>query len=66
MRVRMKTQYAGPAGAVAPGVTIDLPKKEAKALVDGGYAETVGPVPRAPVNGVRAAETATMKPPETR
>lgn len=40
-KVKMITKYAGPNGTCAPGKTIDVENKEAKALVDGGYATYV-------------------------
>lgn len=37
----MISTYAGPSGTCSPRGTITLDDKEAKALVDGGYAEAV-------------------------
>ncbi len=41
MKVRMRTQYAGPSGTCGPGKIIDLPQKEARELIKGKYAEAV-------------------------
>ena len=38
MVVRMRTRYAGPRGNAGPGETIDIPRTEAQALIDGRYA----------------------------
>jgi len=73
MRVRMKTQYAGPGGSAGPGVTIDLEEAEANGLIAGGYAEAVpaapelAPEPAAAPEAapVPAIETATAPAPET-
>lgn len=58
MKVKMKTLACGPAGALEPGKTYDLPKAQAYALIEGGYADELG----APVPSKRAAEAATMAP----
>ena len=39
MKVRMRTAYAGPNGNHAIGALVDFDKKEARALIAGGYAE---------------------------
>jgi hypothetical protein len=44
MRVKMKTLAAGPDGVLRPGQEVDLPTAQAKALIEGGYAEPVGTV----------------------
>lgn len=54
MKIRMKTLAAGPAGVYRPGQEVDLPADEARALIEGGYAEAVGKV----------RETAAVEPPE--
>ena len=41
MKVRMKTIAAGPKGTRQPGDVIDVPAKEAKTLIAGGFAEAV-------------------------
>jgi hypothetical protein len=38
-RVRMKTLAAGPDGVLQAGQVVDLPSQQAKAFLDGGYAE---------------------------
>ncbi len=69
MRVRMKTQYAGPGGSAGPGSTIDLEDAEANGLIAGGYAEAVPAEPQLPLEPVaaeeHAAELATAAPAET-
>lgn len=42
VKVKMQTQYASARGTCAIGKCIILPKKEALALVEGGYAELAG------------------------
>ena len=42
MNVRYKTLSAGPNGVIRAGTVLDVPDEQAKALLDGGYAETVG------------------------
>ena len=37
MKVKMRTNYAGPKGSCRPGHIIDLPEKEARQIVDGNY-----------------------------
>jgi len=54
MKVKMKTLAAGPDGVYPPGIEVDLPHKQAMALIEGGYAEAVGQV----------RETAAVEPPE--
>ncbi len=39
MKVKLITTYAGPKGAFAAGSVIDVSDAEARALVDGRYAE---------------------------
>ncbi len=63
MKVKMISIYAGPRGTWMAGCTIDLPDKEAKGLVDGGYAENVATVAPSPAREVDV-ETATVKVPE--
>jgi len=41
MKVKMLTRYAGPSGTCQPGKIINLPEKEAKSLISGGYALSV-------------------------
>ncbi len=41
MKIRMKTLSCGPDGTLLPGKVYDLPDAEAKALVNGLYAERV-------------------------
>jgi len=47
MKIKMLTLYAGPKMTCQRGKSIDLPEKEAQALVDGGYALHVLDKPRA-------------------
>lgn len=56
MKVKLKTQYAGPAGTFAPGAVADFPEEEAKALIAGGFA--------APALAKASVETASTKPAE--
>lgn len=49
MKVRMKSNYAGPSGVCDMGGVIDLPDNEAHALVRLQHAEFVSPPPRAAV-----------------
>ena len=59
-QVRLLQRMAGPLGNWGPGRVIAVPAAEAKALVDGGFAEYVDlPLPQPP-----PAETATLEPPE--
>lgn len=44
MKIRMKTRSAGPDGIHSVGDIIDIPDKQAKQLVDGGYAEAMEPI----------------------
>lgn len=39
MKIRMRTRYASPTQQCEPGKTINLPEKEAKALIKSGNAE---------------------------
>jgi hypothetical protein len=41
MRIKMLTLMAGPDEVRKPGQIVDVPDKEAKSLVDGGYAVAV-------------------------
>ena len=63
MKVKLITTYAGPRGTWMAGCTIDLPDKEAKGLVDGGYAEIVETVAQASERQ-DDVETATVAVPE--
>jgi len=38
MQVKMLTRYSSPRGTCQPGKIINLPEKEAKSLLSGGYA----------------------------
>lgn len=56
--IRMKTQYAGPAGCFSPGqIVADFSKAEEKQLIDGGYAEPIA-ADAPPTKGKRKPETA--------
>ncbi|NRF91536.1 hypothetical protein HQN89_10945 [Paenibacillus frigoriresistens] len=44
MRIRMKTMSAGPEGVMQQGVIYNVSDEEAKALVEGNYAEFVDAV----------------------
>lgn len=60
----MKSIDAGPAGTKLPGQTYAVPRHEAHALVNGGYAEFADKVPaEAPQDAPE--ETATVDPSET-
>lgn len=39
MKIKMKNTSAGPEGAKLAGHVYDVPEKEAKELLEGGYAE---------------------------
>lgn len=41
MKIRMLTLSAGPNGVRMAGQVIDVDQKEAKALIEGGYAEAI-------------------------
>ena len=41
MKIKMKTAMAGPDGTASPGDIIDIPKSQAYAFIEGGYAEQV-------------------------
>lgn len=41
MKVKMLTTSAGPDGIRMAGQVVEVDKEEAKALIDGGYAEAV-------------------------
>jgi hypothetical protein len=41
MKIKMKTTSAGPDGIRMAGQIVDTDLKEAKELIDGGYAEAV-------------------------
>ena len=58
MKVRMRTLAAGPDGVFSPGEVVDLPEREASALVKGGYAESIGETP--------SAERKVPEPPENK
>lgn len=63
MKVRMITLAAGPEGVLQPGQEVELPAKEAMALIAGGYAEEVESQPaEETLESVR--ETAAVEPPE--
>ena len=49
MWIEMKTLMAGPGGVREAGKVYDVPDKEAKALIEGGYAEQVEAPRRHPV-----------------
>lgn len=63
MKVRMKTTLAGPGGNASVGDIVDLPKGEAYALIEGGYAEQPGSQAALPLD--RESETAEAPQPET-
>lgn len=54
MKIRMLTLAAGPDGVLQPGQEVDLPGEQARALIEGGYAEAVEKI----------RETAAVEPPE--
>lgn len=65
MKVRLKTQMAGPSGCVSPGTVIDVTEKAGADLIAGGYAVAIDR-PRADKAPVPDAsnETATVDPKE--
>lgn len=46
MLIRMRTRMAGPELRAAPGEELTLDPDVARPLVDGGYAEALGPEPK--------------------
>lgn len=58
MKVRMRTLLAGPAVTLHPGQVADLDTATAKALIEGGYAESVQ-------RAVAPIENASVTQPET-
>lgn len=66
MKIRMRTTAAGPNGTVQAGALVEVDKKTAKALVDGGFATYEAAVKAPAKKAVRPRrETATAPPPET-
>ncbi len=63
MKVRMLTLMAGPDGILRPDQVVDLPKKKAQALIDGGFAVKVA-APKPKPKKQAAPEKATAEPPE--
>jgi len=61
----MLTTSAGPDGVARIGDIVELGKKEAAALVRGGFAEEVADAPPSEAALERSAETAEGGPPET-
>lgn len=58
MKIRLRTQYAGPRGTYAAGAVVDFDQAEAHALIQGGFGDEVavqGPLKSEPVE--TAAET---------
>lgn len=66
MKVQLITTYAGPLGTWMAGTTVDLPDKEAKGLVAGGYATRVEApaTPEPAPDRNTEVETATVAAPE--
>lgn len=66
MKVKLRTQYAGPLGTYSPGTVVDFDEKVATDLIDGGYAERMelGP-PASPFPKGRRTESARVGPAET-
>lgn len=60
-KVKLKTLRAGPHGIDQPGATVECSAEEAKALVEGGYAEYVNTQSD---TGQATVEVATVAPPE--
>ena len=67
MKIKMKTLAAGPKGVYAAGEIVSVNNKEAKELVDGGYAEHVDKFPftKKPLKKVEPTEEAEEKEIET-
>lgn len=63
MKIKMRTLMAGPDGTFQPGQTRDVSAKQAKALIDGGFAERVQTPKRETATDPKAAkrETATKE-----
>jgi len=59
-KIRMRSLYASPRGVCQPGQVIELPVDEAKALVDGGYAEDVKAVKSETATVTTLSEKATV------
>ena len=65
MKIQLKAQYVGPRGVFPPGMIIDVPEDEARALVSGGYAFEVADKPAKPAPAVPAPEAVTPSVVET-
>ncbi|MBI4800638.1 MAG: hypothetical protein HY794_18260 [Desulfarculus sp.] len=65
MKIVMMTSAAGPEGVLHAGREYNLPGKQAKALVAGGFAREVGQAPRLPLEPPPALEAAAQTQPET-
>lgn len=48
MKIKMKSRYAGPSGCHQPGDVVDMEDRQAKNLVQAGFAEAIDPVPSTP------------------
>lgn len=64
MKVKLRTQYAGPRGVFAAGSVADFGKAEAYGLIEGGYAEQI-PEPAKERGSKPLVETADLLSPET-
>jgi hypothetical protein len=62
MKIRLKTLMAGPDGVFPPGSVIEVSPEEARALIAGGYAESVPRPAVAPKAEPPAVETAAVQP----
>ena len=63
MKVRLKTQSAGPNGSFAPGIH-DIPEAFARQLVEGGFAEALEDEAGPPEPPPAVIETAAIEPAE--
>ncbi len=62
MKIRLKTLMAGPEGVFLPGSVIEVSPEEARALIAGGYAETVPRPAAQQKDEPPAVETAAVQP----
>lgn len=66
-QIKMRTTACGPEGNLYEGRVYTLEKAQAKALVDGGFAEAIEAAPRPTQSEQEETEeeTAAVEPPET-
>lgn len=57
MKIKLRSQYAGPKGTHAPDAIVDFDKVEAYRLIEGGFAEQVAEEVQPPLAVETAPET---------